>query len=75
LPTRRAATQRQLVNERFDSHAQDWDELYQKDDLLSVIIRHRHVRALGWIDDLELPAGSRVLETVEVGTPIATRIE
>jgi ubiquinone/menaquinone biosynthesis C-methylase UbiE len=54
--------QQQLVNERFDSHAQDWDELYQKENLFSVIIRHRHDRALGWIDDLELPAGSRVLE-------------
>ncbi len=57
-----AGNQQRLVNERFDSHAQDWDELYQKDDLFSVIIRRRHDLALGWIDDLELPAGSRVLE-------------
>jgi ubiquinone/menaquinone biosynthesis C-methylase UbiE len=57
-----AGNQQQLVNERFDSHAQEWDDLYEKDDLFSVIIRHRHDRALGWIDDLELPAGSRVLE-------------
>ena len=54
--------QRRLVNERFDSHARDWDELYKKDDLFSVIIRNRHDRAVGWIDNLELPAGSRVLE-------------
>jgi ubiquinone/menaquinone biosynthesis C-methylase UbiE len=57
-----AGNQQRLVNERFDSHARNWDELYEKDDLFSVIIRHRHERALGWIDDLELPAGSRVLE-------------
>jgi SAM-dependent methyltransferase len=50
------------VNERFDSHARDWDELYHKDNLFSIIIRHRHDRALGWIDDLALPAGSQVLE-------------
>src|SRR5215813_8751886 len=48
------SNQQQLVNERFDSHAQDWDDLYQKENLFSVIIRHRHDRALGWIDDLEL---------------------
>src|SRR5258708_3096243 len=57
-----AGNRQRLVNERFESHAQDWDELYQKDDLFSVIIRRRHDLALGWIDDLELPAGSRVLE-------------
>jgi len=57
-----ADSDQRLVNERFDSHARDWDELYKKDDLFSVIIRNRHDRAVGWIDNLELPAGSRVLE-------------
>ena len=57
-----AAHQQRLVNERFQSHARDWDELYHRNDLFSVIIRQRHERALGWIDQLGLPAGSPVLE-------------
>src|SRR5258708_4433733 len=57
-----AGNEEGVVNEGLGADAEEWDELYQKDDLFSVIIRRRHDLALGWIDDLELPAGSRVLE-------------
>jgi ubiquinone/menaquinone biosynthesis C-methylase UbiE len=42
--------------------AQRREEVFQREDLFSVIHQHRQARALGWIDALGLPAGSRVLE-------------
>jgi ubiquinone/menaquinone biosynthesis C-methylase UbiE len=57
-----AADQQRLVNERFRLRARNWEELYEREDLFSVIHRLRHARALEWIDGLELPAGSAVLE-------------
>jgi ubiquinone/menaquinone biosynthesis C-methylase UbiE len=56
------AGQQQLVKERFQARAENWDELYQRDDLFSVIHRLRHDRALNWIDALDLPPAARVLE-------------
>jgi ubiquinone/menaquinone biosynthesis C-methylase UbiE len=51
-----------LVNERFHDRARHWEEVYQRQDLFSVVHQHRQARALHWIDGLGLPAGSRVLE-------------
>jgi ubiquinone/menaquinone biosynthesis C-methylase UbiE len=51
-----------LVNERFHDRAQRWEEVYQREDLFSVIHQHRQARALSWIDGLGLPTGSQVLE-------------
>jgi ubiquinone/menaquinone biosynthesis C-methylase UbiE len=56
------ADHQQLVNERFHDRAQRWEEVYQREDLFSVIHQHRQARALSWIDALGLPAGSPVLE-------------
>ncbi len=50
------------MNERFRDRAQRWEEVYQREDLFSLIHQHRQARALDWIDGLRLPAGSQVLE-------------
>src|SRR5438552_1902257 len=54
--------QDRLVTERFGAHARRWDELYECDDLFSVIHQDRHARALRWIGQAGLPAGSAALE-------------
>jgi ubiquinone/menaquinone biosynthesis C-methylase UbiE len=54
--------QQRLVNERFHDRARRWEEVYQREDLFSVIHQHRQARSLNWIDGLRLPAGSPVLE-------------
>jgi SAM-dependent methyltransferase len=56
------ADHQRLVNERFHDRAQCWEQVYQREDLFSVIHQHRQARALDWIDGLALPAGSQVLE-------------
>jgi ubiquinone/menaquinone biosynthesis C-methylase UbiE len=58
----RRAGQGRLVRDRFHSHAGAWEEVYRRADLFSVIHQDRHARALRWIDDLRLPAGTPVLE-------------
>jgi D-aspartate ligase len=50
------------VTKRFETYAQFWQDLYQGDDVFSVIHRHRQALTLGWIDQLDLPPGSQVLE-------------
>jgi ubiquinone/menaquinone biosynthesis C-methylase UbiE len=56
------AGQQRLVTDRFQAHARNWEDLYDRRDLFSVIHQERHIRALDWIDGLDLPAGARVLE-------------
>src|SRR5260370_28146113 len=56
------ADHQRLVNERFRDRAQRGEEVYQREDLFSLIHQHRQARALDWIDGLRLPAGSQVLE-------------
>jgi ubiquinone/menaquinone biosynthesis C-methylase UbiE len=57
-----AADHQPLVGERFHDSARRWEEVYEHEDLFSVIHQHRQARALDWIDGLGLPAGSPVLE-------------
>ncbi len=56
------ADHQRLVNERFHDRARRWEEVYEREDLFSVIHQHRQARALDWIDALRLPTGSQVLE-------------
>jgi ubiquinone/menaquinone biosynthesis C-methylase UbiE len=60
-----ADAQRQIT-ERFETEAQFWQDLYQGDhqggDVFSVIHRYRYALTLDWIDRLNLPVGSQVLE-------------
>ena len=59
--------QQQLVNRRFDSEARHWVDIYEAGGrdfatVGSLVVRERHEQALSWIDRLQLPEGSRVLE-------------
>jgi ubiquinone/menaquinone biosynthesis C-methylase UbiE len=47
----------------FDQAATTWDSLYDASDFTAIAyFRSRLARTLAWVDDLALPAGSRVLE-------------
>jgi 2-polyprenyl-3-methyl-5-hydroxy-6-metoxy-1,4-benzoquinol methylase len=52
----------QRIDRHFDALAQHWRDLYHQQSLEGVIHQRRRSLALGWIVDLELPTGSRVLE-------------
>ena len=71
-PTGRGGPDHQrLVTKLFQDRARRWDELYRCEDLLSVIIRLRHERALAWVDGLGLAPGSQALE-VGAGAGVMT---
>ena len=57
-----AGGQQHLVTERFHAHARIWEDLYERNDLISGIIRQRHDRALAWIDGLGLRPRTSALE-------------
>lgn len=59
-----AGSQQPRVTERFHTRAWVWEDLYERNDLISVIVRHRHNQALAWIDGLRLQPGSPALEIV-----------
>jgi SAM-dependent methyltransferase len=50
------------VTAHFDSHALDWKTIYERPGVYESIHQQRRTRALGLIDGLAMPAGSRVLE-------------
>src|SRR5260221_13186229 len=52
------ADHQRLVNERFRDRAQRWEEVYQREDLFSLIHQHRQPRPPDWIAGLRLPHGS-----------------
>src|SRR5580765_3140362 len=52
----------QSVTDYFKSTSAYWRSIYSGDSLLPVIYQDRHDTALGWIQDLELPPGARILE-------------
>ena len=54
--------QRAPVTEFFEADAANWDAYYERHDVFSVIHQLRRSLALAWINELGLPAGSRVLE-------------
>jgi ubiquinone/menaquinone biosynthesis C-methylase UbiE len=70
-PGRGGPDNQRLVTELFHDRARRWDELYQREDLLSVIIRLRHERALAWVDGLGLAPGLQALE-VGAGAGVMT---
>jgi ubiquinone/menaquinone biosynthesis C-methylase UbiE len=57
----KAGTQ-QLVNSYFQRASRFWTEVYENDDEIALICQRRRDIALGWIDELDLPAGGRVLD-------------
>ena len=50
------------VDAHFDAKAEEWITLYDRRTVFGVIHQDRRARALEWIGDLSLPAGSRILE-------------
>jgi len=71
-PTERGGPDNQrLVSKLFQDRARRWDELYRCEDLLSVIIRLRHERALALVDGLGLTPGLHALE-VGAGAGVMT---
>lgn len=58
----KTAGHQRLISQRFHDRTRRWEEVYQRDDLFSVIHQDRQARALDWIDGLGLPPRSPVLE-------------
>ena len=58
-------SEQRRVTERFEVHAGFWDDLYQRTDVFARIHQHRLRLALGLIDGLALPPGTRRM--LEVG--------
>lgn len=50
------------VDTYFDEESGFWKEIYEKEDVYSIIHQHRQALALEWIDALDLPRGSQVLD-------------
>src|SRR5690349_20785122 len=50
------------VGDVFDSWSPYWREIYGDRDFQSTVYQERHAAALEWIDGLQLPPGSAVLE-------------
>ncbi len=56
-----AETQR-LVDSHFERASTFWTDVYEGEDVIALICQRRRDIALGWIDELALPARGRVLE-------------
>jgi ubiquinone/menaquinone biosynthesis C-methylase UbiE len=66
MPQRNGAAARRdvqdLVDAYFERTSSSWVAIYRRDDVLSHICQERRNIALAWVDQLQLPAGSEVLE-------------
>lgn len=51
-----------IVDTYFDTTSSFWDDLYEGNNLYSIIHQHRRALALHWVDQLGLRPGARVLE-------------
>jgi 2-polyprenyl-3-methyl-5-hydroxy-6-metoxy-1,4-benzoquinol methylase len=60
-PDVEAETQR-LVNAYFNAEATFWTDIYDSDEATALIVQRRRDIALAWIDELQLPARSRILD-------------
>jgi ubiquinone/menaquinone biosynthesis C-methylase UbiE len=55
-------TEQDLVNALFDAGSSYWTDLYSHHDVFGVIHQQRRDIALGFVDELQLPKESRILE-------------
>ena len=55
-------SQRALVQQYFEKHAQEWQDIYWAQDLSSFNIQQRQAYVLGYVDALGLPPGTRILD-------------
>ena len=51
-----------IVDAFFDQDAANWEAIYERHDVFSVIHQHRRQIALGWVQNLDLSPATRVLE-------------
>jgi SAM-dependent methyltransferase len=51
-----------VVDAYFGIESQFWEDIYERGDVYSVIHQRRRAISLAWIEQLRLPAGSRILE-------------
>lgn len=51
-----------LVGPHFEATADDWREIYDREDVYARIYQFRRHAVLQWVDSLALPAGTGVLE-------------
>jgi ubiquinone/menaquinone biosynthesis C-methylase UbiE len=56
------ASEQPSVAAYFDRLARPWRDIYDQQDVFSIIVQQRQAIALNWIDHLSLPAGASVLE-------------
>lgn len=60
---RRSAAAMQLkVEDLFQASAPYWRDIYGDRSFLSAVYLERHAAALAWVDEMQLPAGSPILE-------------
>src|SRR5437867_5828638 len=59
----------QRIDAHFDAKSRYWKDLYEESSLFGVIHQERRKLALQWLDELQLPRGSRVLD-VGCGTGV-----
>jgi 2-polyprenyl-3-methyl-5-hydroxy-6-metoxy-1,4-benzoquinol methylase len=52
----------ELVDTHFEAASPFWADIYNRQDVYAIIHQRRRATALQWIDELQLPAGSRILE-------------
>jgi 2-polyprenyl-3-methyl-5-hydroxy-6-metoxy-1,4-benzoquinol methylase len=50
------------VDAFFDRDAPNWEAIYERRDVFSVIHQHRHQTALDWVQNLQLVPAARILE-------------
>jgi ubiquinone/menaquinone biosynthesis C-methylase UbiE len=58
----RDAETQELVDGQFGASASFWADIYEGKDVYAVIHQRRRATAVAWIEELQLPAGSRILE-------------
>jgi ubiquinone/menaquinone biosynthesis C-methylase UbiE len=52
----------ELVDAHFEAASPFWASIYEGEDVYAIIHQRRRATALAWIEELQLPVGSRILE-------------
>lgn len=57
-----ASGRQQRIDRHFDARSQYWKSLYEEDSLYGAIHQQRRALAVRWLDECDLPAGSRLVD-------------